>query len=102
MSPTADGLAESGFVNVKANGSVGLAAGATGKILLAFDGMPSGAVSLGVATLPTRSDAETLGSLLQVVRPKGCKDRLTVVENADGTATVKVALSPAGTSFIIR
>ena len=102
VSPTADGLAERGFVNVKANGSVGLAAGATGKIMLAFDGMPSGAVVLGVATLPARSDAEALCSLLQVVRPKGFKGILSVVENDDGSATVKVALSQPGTAFVIR
>ena len=102
VSPTADGLAERGFVNVKANGSVGMAAGATGKIMLAFDGMPSGTVTLGVATLPARSDAEALCSLLQVVRPKGFKGILSVVENDDGSATVKVALSQPGTAFVIR
>ena len=102
VSPTADGLAERGFVNVKANGSVGLAAGATGKIMLAFDGMPSESVALGVATLPARADAEALCSLLQIVRPQGCRGSLKVVDNADGTATVKVALSKAGTTFIIR
>ena len=102
VSPTADGLAERGFVNVKANGSVGLAAGATGKIMLAFDGMPSGTVTLGVATLPARADAEALCSLLQVVRPKGFKGILSVVENDDGSATVKVVLSQPGTAFVIR
>lgn len=102
LSPEADGLAERGFVNVKANGSVGLAAGATGKIALAFDGTPSGTVVLGVATLPTRSDAETLRSLLRIVRPKGFMGCLTVEENADGTATVKVTLSPTGFFVIIR
>ncbi|MBR4654434.1 MAG: hypothetical protein IKO72_13830 [Kiritimatiellae bacterium] len=102
VSPTADGLAEYGFVNVKANGSVGLAAGATGKITVALDGKPSLAVELGVATLPSRSDAETLRSLLSLVRPDGYKGRLTVVDNADGTATVRAVLSSAGTFLIIR
>lgn len=102
VAPMADGLQARGLVNVKANGSIGLAEGASGDIALAFDGEIEKDTVLGVATLPTKAKAEAFRALLKPVRPRGFSVTLSVVENDDGTATVCADVSRRGFMILFK
>lgn len=103
LAPADADLAARGLVDVRANGSIGLADGATGKIALAFDGDEVETdITLGVATLPTKAAAEAFRDLLSPVRPRRCTVKLSVVENGDDTATVVATVQRTGLMLIVR